>query len=265
MPYIERLSDPHNPEVENYENAFALPELRDDQFLWRYLSIEQYLSLLLNSSLYFSRADRFGDEFEGTLPPATYLDPDIKPIYRAYRTLVHLNCWHVDCTESILMWNSYAPEGIVIKTTLDNIIDSLDAEDNFSIHIGEVEYIDFTKSSLDLIDRSSESRRGNVIDLFQYKRKYYSDEREIRLITNTQATYERRNEPQGGSQPVDALKQYEEEEIRIDSDLDCLLGDVIVHPGANQNTMKALKAITDRTHGLGDRLSRSEVEGEPSF
>lgn len=264
MPFIERLSDPRHPEVENYENAFDFPEL-DDQFLWRYLSIEQYLSLLLNSSLYFSRADRFADEFEGTLPEATDLDPVFKDLYQQFKKLIHLNCWNVNRVESILMWDSYAPRGVVIKTTLGDLINSLDAEDDFTIHVCEVEYINFTNSNINLVDRTDGSRRGNTLDLFQYKREYYSGEREIRLITNTQAAYSRRDVLEGQRQSIDEWAQYEEEEIRIDIDLDFLLGEVIVHPEADQNTVKALKAITDRIHGLGNRLSRSQIEGEPSF
>ncbi|WP_157884800.1 DUF2971 domain-containing protein [Halorubrum aethiopicum] len=265
MPYIERLSDPRHPEVEEYENAFDLPELEDDEFLWRYLSVEQYLSLLLESSLYFSRADRLEDKFEGTLPEATHLDPDIRQIYREYRTLVHLNCWHVNQVESVLMWDSYAPRGVVIKTTLDELLDSLDVEDDFSIHIGEAEYVDFSQSSLNLIDRSEESRSGSVLDLFKYKREYYSGEREVRLITNVLAAYSQRDDLEGRSESVEALGQHEEDKIRIDVDLNHLLKEVIVHPGADRNTLKAFRAVTDRMCDLGDRLRRSDIEGEPSL
>lgn len=265
MPFIKRFSDPRYPEVDDYENAFDFPDLDDDQFLWRYLSVEQYLSLLLNSSLYFSRTDRFTDEFEGTLPNASDLDPDVKPLYRKFRRLVHMNCWHVNKTESILMWDSYAPSGVVIKTSLPRLIDALDAEEDYSIHICEVDYLNFSHTDIQLLDRDEDSRSGNLFDLFQYKREYYSEEREIRLITNTMADYTLRGELEGESLSVDEWEEYVEDEIRIKVDLNQLLEEVIIHPSSDKENIKALKTVTNRIHNLGDRIIRSEIEGKPSF
>ncbi len=42
--------------------------LEPNTIIWRYLDFEKYKSLLENKALFFCRADKFIDPFEGSLP-----------------------------------------------------------------------------------------------------------------------------------------------------------------------------------------------------
>ena len=41
---------------------------KDDTTLWRYMSFEKFANLLATGSLFFSRADKYDDKFEGYIP-----------------------------------------------------------------------------------------------------------------------------------------------------------------------------------------------------
>ena len=82
------------------------------------------------------------------------------------------------------MWEFHAPKGVTIRSTLDHLLRSLDSEAHFTIHMGEVKYINFSEDNLNLIDYGDDSRSGNLFEPFQYKREYFTEEREIRIMTN---------------------------------------------------------------------------------
>ncbi len=50
---------------------------KDTDFLRRYMSFEKFVSLLGTKSLFFTRADKFEDPFEGFMPPS------VKSIYES--------------------------------------------------------------------------------------------------------------------------------------------------------------------------------------
>ena len=229
------------------------------------MSIEKYLSLLQYSELYFTRVDRFADEFEGSIPEKEDIQTDIEELLTAFRSLIHLDCWHVNETESVTMWERYAPKGIVIKSDIEHILNALDVEEDHSIHLCEVEYIDFSEEEISLVDQGDDSRSSNLYGPCRYKRDYFTEEREIRLITNVQAAHSRRNELENESFELDEFKQMEEEAIRIDVNLGELIKDVIIHPAADEFTIQAIKSVTERTHELGDRVHSSSIDGIPPF
>ncbi len=84
----------------------------DDVKIWRYLSIEKFLSLIVNSGLYFSRLDQFEDQWEGSWPKALIDFPafkskevlnQIKMLISAYNKTLFVNCWCMSEYESNLM------------------------------------------------------------------------------------------------------------------------------------------------------------------
>ena len=44
---------------------------KDDAILWRYMSLEKFANILATKSLFFTRADKFEDTFEGHVPRQT--------------------------------------------------------------------------------------------------------------------------------------------------------------------------------------------------
>ena len=59
-------------------NTFNKPPA--DAVLWRYMSFTKFVSLLTKKSLFFARADKLGDPFEGSL---SQVNIDLRPeIYK---------------------------------------------------------------------------------------------------------------------------------------------------------------------------------------
>lgn len=98
----------------------------DNATLWRYMSFEKFANILVTESLFFTRADRYDDKFEGYIPESTKLSYEsaisgIDP--SNFRQYIMCNCWHQGTEESMAMWDKYhlRSNGIAIKTTMGNL------------------------------------------------------------------------------------------------------------------------------------------------
>jgi hypothetical protein len=140
--------------------------------IWRYMDIAKLLSLLLDRSLHFARADTLGDPFEGSVPQLNvdvrayiianrHTDPqlvgwrdipddDLKGMFAAQAeankripTLCYISCWHMNEDESAAMWRLYSQfdEAICIQSTFKRFQEGLPS----FVHAGEVNYIDYKK------------------------------------------------------------------------------------------------------------------------
>ena len=121
--------------------------------LWRYMSFEKFANILATESLFFTRADKYDDKFEGYIPESIIVSYEsagsqIVPNFRQY---IMCNCWHHGGEESMAMWDKYhlRNSGIAIKTTMKNLINSLPDEPN--VFIGKIEYIE-DYDQIDLVE-----------------------------------------------------------------------------------------------------------------
>lgn len=266
MPFIERLSNPNHPEYNNYGNEFDISNIDDDDKVWRYMSTPKFLSLLNTSQLYFTNVERFSDEFEGAIPSSENLEESVDAIHKAMYSLTHISCWNLNSSESVTMWKLYAPRGVVIQTTLNRLIQSLDEEEDYSMHIGEVEYIDYTADDINIWDNDGSGNVRSFYRPFSYKREYFSEEGEIRMMTNTQASQSFREEyGEGTSMSTSEFEQFREPALHINVELDSLIDNVIVNPGATEETVQALRSLSSQTHDIGDRVQKSSIVGLPDF
>jgi len=78
--------------------------------IWRYMDFTKFLSLLEDSSLYFTRSDRFEDVYEGSTPHANaemlesvYAGTEAIHNLKAWTDLMtwtrkwtYINCWHMN-------------------------------------------------------------------------------------------------------------------------------------------------------------------------
>ena len=154
--------------------------------LWRYMSFTKFVSLLTKKSLFFARADKLGDPFEGSLPrqnisqlPQTnkgkpeeqwrLIGPFIK--FLGQYTLV--SCWHENEHESDAMWKLYsgAEDGIAIKTDLESLSGSLIGERR--VPVKKVTYGDYDAITIDGMD---------TLAPFVHKRKSFEHENEVRAL-----------------------------------------------------------------------------------
>lgn len=159
----------------------------DSTLIWRYMGFTKFVSLLEGEFLYFSRADRFDDPFEGSWPKMNIdhrFDDDLDVTeqlkknlsfgFKKMRENTYINCWHGSEFESDAMWSLYAAknEGIAILTTVGNLKESL--KDTKKVYIGGVKYIDYD------IDQIPIANNGYAPYL--YKRHHFAHEKEIRAI-----------------------------------------------------------------------------------
>ena len=166
-----------------YRSHPVFVEPHDEEIkVWRYLDFTKLVSLIDTRRLFFARADKLNDPFEGSLPKSTVESRNLMPsgmpeefwkyymevmkkrpnINQQWPRYVAINCWHANEYESAAMWRIYlkSDEGIAIQTTYKRFKESI--VDNEDVYIGSVRYIDYEKENI---------IEGNILNPFVYKRK----------------------------------------------------------------------------------------------
>jgi hypothetical protein len=170
----------------------GLPRINGDitrgTVLWRYLDAAKLFDFFQNSTLYFARADKFEDKFEGAFTPslrdeigAAYKKKNIDFTYDLFkqrmRASVFVNCWHRSSDDSAAMWALYGKSdcAVALTTTVGQLYDAL-VEQNLpqDIAIERVEYIKHWRDPK--IDIAPYAR------VFAYKTKAYEHEKEVRVL-----------------------------------------------------------------------------------
>ena len=187
-----------------YKELEGITPPEDDAILWRYMSLEKFVSILATRSLFFTRVDKFDDPFEGFKPPLlTYmyesvinnaedtekagLESAVKAMENWHKYIV-CNCWHQNKEESMAMWEKYQMRnsGIAIKTTMENLKNSL--SDELDVFIGQIKYSSpetyEAKYTFDYVSASLSDEKPIYFPYF-YKRKSFEYEHEVRLIIDT--------------------------------------------------------------------------------
>ena len=176
---------------------FVQPE-NEDVRVWRYMDFTKLVSLIDSQCLYFTRADKLGDPFEGSWPkmnvaarqaideyrlsclPLEYRDGFlksrelIKPSLSDGPQYYAVNCWHVNEHESAAMWKLYlkSDEGIAIQSTYKKLRDAI--IDDETVYLGLIKYIDYDHDSIEVAN--------NMFSPFLHKRKSFEHEKEVRAL-----------------------------------------------------------------------------------
>ena len=243
-----------------YEEHPGFKSPNEDATLWRCMDFTKFVSLLETQSLYFARADRLGDPFDGSysrantaLRPALYEwklpDADwgrLWSFFKAMRQFTLINCWHESDHESAAMWRLYSREhdGIAVKTNFRSLTRSFTCGD--VIHIGKVDYVDYNTTFIP---------EGNSFYPYPHKRQSFEHEREVRAITL--------KIPDGGvsldmPQETGATGSY------CAVDLSLLIEEVIVAPYADSWFLELVQAVAVR-YGLTAPVSRSGLSESPTW
>ena len=250
------------------KRSYIIPD--KNTVIWRFMDFTKFISLISTSSLFFTRADRFEDPFEGAkglkknkakwdkfyldffeeahrnLPDGVetkLTDKQIKieskrvlsemehgGIESLKRTLV--NCWHENEFESEAMWKLYT-KNMSEGIAIRTTYDRLyrSLNKNPSIDIGRVNYIDY-----------SEKFTG-VNESFWYKRKSFEHEKEVRAIF------------------VDYKEDYDfGKPIKIN--LNTLIENIYVSPTA-QNWFLDVVKETMKKYDLKKKINHSNLKAEP--
>lgn len=187
--------------------SFEMPP--SDAVLWRYMDLAKFIALLKDQSLYFARSDLLGDPFEGAKgsqrrradwdsfylesfreavrnpPPGVDIslsseevEAEAQRLLRemeaggsARRRMTYVSCWHESDHESDALWARYGGDGsgaVAIRTTAGQLNEALG--DDPGIHIGRVQYLDFSREF------------AGPNDAFFRKRRSFRHEREVRAL-----------------------------------------------------------------------------------
>ncbi len=208
---------------------------RSLQQLWRYLSCDRLLDLLSSEELYFTHLPRLSDGLEGTLTARTHyrlferafeqygdlgLARQEVETYQKHSAGFFVNCWHMNDSESYLMWRAYGDRGCAIQTTFERAqiaFDSFPGE----VNGGVVQYIDFSRETLPI---------GNVFTPVVTKDLPYRDECEFRFL---------RWLPQHGQQFAGSAPPG----IRVKVDLNKLIQGIYVSPRLGTLPREILEVI----------------------
>lgn len=252
----------------------------EDYCIWRYIDLNKFKSLLETRSLFFCRADRFSDPFEGSIPKKEvefrikmmrraadfYGAPfnqekserqilGISSMHQNFKRGTIINCWHINDNESDAMWKLYlkSNEGIAIQTTIKRLLfafkDTLE-----EIVPSKVRYIDYENEIwYDPLEYPFKSY--NLLKPFFHKKKEFMHEYEFRLFHNIDNAIKYKN------YWID--KNIEKGKL-ISVNLNDLIGRIILPPTAdNIIESKVNKLIDD--YGLNIKISKSSLLNEPYY
>ena len=242
---------------ENYFiDACKLPD--DSAKIWRYMDFAKFISLIDKQELFFTRADKFEDPFEGSFPENCTADKwakeenlknHVKEISINSRKHVHINCWHQNEYESEAMWKLYSQSerGIAICSSIGRlkscIIDSRD------VFIGKVKYIDYRKDSV---------YTGDFFSPFFHKRKSFSHEQEIRALVETTDDIPIENGEQDYSKEIYLFG------LSIKVDLKTLIDKIYISPYAPYWFYELVYSVTKK-YGYNFCVNQSELTNIPMF
>jgi hypothetical protein len=218
------------------------------------MDFTKYVAMLDSSSLYFARADRFGDPFEGSLSPINVkLREQIPPAdkissqtYREMRRWMYINCWHESDFESAAMWNQYARErgAIAIETTAKRLRELLPED----VLLSRIAYHDYDALAIP---------EGNLFFPFLHKRKSFEHEHEVRAIRW-------KVPPSPNEAALNFAAENPEEGMAVHVSLPSLIVSVHVSPSAPTWTLDLVTRVTER-YGFAFPVTRSALDCAPVY
>jgi hypothetical protein len=255
--------------IDNESYRDRLKDIEGNPLLQRYISLEKLVSMLHKQSLFFTRVDcLLDDPFEGTSPkivrkglrrwyeshrdaghyklPMTdeIIEQSIKDFEQGIeseRALVTVNCWHNRPTENALMWKSYSTNnnGIMIVTDYNRLVNSLEIAQE-SIQSSEVLYADY--------ESDENINFGSTLYAVIYKRHFFSDEKEIRLIHQVSQV----------NWVHDWVSEECQQGVYIKANIDELIKEIRVAPFAPDWYLEVVKSVCEK-YGLRKEVLRSSL------
>ena len=249
----------------------------DDEhiIIWQYMSLEQFISILVEKALFFVRACELKDDpYEGAFPK-NYDDPATRHYFQntAHHTnIIAVNCWYMGEYQSAAMWKLYAQgnAGIATQSTFKRLADSFTAASE-ELFLGKVEYIDYELDSV-------HSDQDNMLTYLLHKRKSFEYEQELRALLFLPASLPNHVEPAYKISSTDAERQEEVEQIQhyeenirsmekgkyIPVDLDTLVERIYLAPTSEEWQVKLIRSVADK-YELKKAVVRSDLNSGPVY
>ena len=169
-------------------SAIATPP-PDNLVLWRYMPFCRFESILQDKALFFSRVDKFDDDYEGALTQyhklviRARLKSNFESLskllqtYRTARSQVLASCWYAGTAESIQMWDRFSGcdrrKGILLKSSYGSMRRCL-PEENYWVQGRMMLYVDFDRAFI---------MPKDLFEMCSLKRREFKDEEEVRFFT----------------------------------------------------------------------------------
>jgi hypothetical protein len=229
--------------------------------LWRYMDLTKLVALLGTKTLFFTRADRLGDPWEGAttrfnvkagpkvyqqLPEAMRrsMSEQMSEVKRRLRLETWVHCWHMNQAESPAMWKLYVKSdaGIAIQTTFERLKDSMAGDKEHRVYIGRVRYIDYDTEWMP---------EDNSFWPFLHKRASFAYENEVRAVMQDVGAAA----PQADASPHGVL---------VPVDIDRLIENVFIAPTTPEWTTQVIHSVLTR-FGLTIVPRQSSLDDDPVF
>ena len=247
---------------------FRQPQ-NDDGKVSRYMDFTKFVSLLASKSLYFARADKLGDPFEGASPKGNVAEtqrelsaiiPDeskidrreamrqTSTIKRLWTRCVFANCWHLNNYESAAMWQLYlkSDEGVAVQTSYKKLRDCVSRAKE-DIYLGQIHYIDYETATIN----------HDMIAPFMHKRKSFAHENEVRALIYKHPPIE--NGKMNLVQDVNPPGLV----VAVD-DLAELIEKVYVAPKSPAWFLEVVKSVVEK-YGQSFQVEQSDLDKPPSY
>jgi len=226
--------------------------------IWRYMDFAKFVAFLERRSLFFCRADKFDDPYEGATSHANYgmrsevygeqipaqTFENMARHNEWIRQWTFVNCWHMSEHESAAMWKLYArtEEAVAIKSTYFKLQQALPN----SSFLGIVHYIDYERDWLP---------EGNSFWPFVHKRRSFEHERELRAVIQDLPLVENcvligNPNPESG--------------VSVEVAPEAFVDEILVSPTAPQWFADLVSAISDRFE-YRIQISQSKLSQNPVF
>lgn len=238
-----------------YSNHSDFTTPPDQTVIWRYMSIEKYLSLLHTASLFMCRLDKFDDPWEGAYSVG-YEDiapwhPQAADIQRGF---LFVNCWHANEYESAAMWELYASRqaGVAIRTTVGDLKRSILSSGD--VHISAVRYEDYSVHIPNLA--------ANKFLPALIKRRSFAHEHEVRLLALTydESTWHSTD----AANPQYGYAVPGKSALTCEVDLNCLVTDVMFSPSMPDWLFGTLRDVSGR-YNIRPAYTKSELYSRRVF
>lgn len=244
--------------------------------VWRYMDFVKYVSMISSGALHFSRVDKLGDPFEGSLTRREFQIIKLNaeqaeragnlPIFwhgKYFEVLMHswraakkehyISCWHMNPNESEAMWKLYMAStfGVAIQSKYSKLVEALPSNylpgDHRGPFVGLVNYIDYETEVFD---------NNNIFFSLLHKRTSFKHEEECRAIIWKCGNHR-------GPDPIPLIElENNSTGILVEVKLEDLIEKVIISPNAPGWFSSLFKEIT-RKYGYNFTIYDSQQSIEP--
>jgi len=250
---------------EPIKNKFIEKPKNENAKIWRYRNFAEFVSILDRKALFFGRADKLSDQFEGAYSFSKDFESLIKKLTPQEKEILlsipkftsqfmYVNCWCLSEYELSAMWKLYlkSDEGIAIQSTYKRLSECFNKTSVYKegIEIGKIKYIEHGKYLI----------FPNICLPFLYKRKSFEHEKELRAIIML-ISDEQIEEPKDkkNKKPENDLASSG---IYIPIDLDILIEKIYVSP-TSEKWFKDLVESIVKKYKLKMVVKQSDLSKDP--